>query len=209
VPLGAPVVNHPLRPKLMWEPAARATFYQVQLTSECAIASFRSCAFAAPAVDEQSINTTYRPATALPVHMATPVGRRYYWRVRACNAAGCSAFSEVRYLDVGRHADDFNGDGYADIIVGAYGQDNPETNEGTAYVFFGSATGPALVPDVTLDNPLDQADGRFGRSVASAGDVNGDGYADIIVGASEQDGPQGEGAAYVFFGSATGPALPT
>jgi hypothetical protein len=55
-------------------------------------------------------------------------------------------------------AGDVNGDGYADLIVGAYQQDNPETNEGQAYVYFGSATGPSVTPDVTLDNPLDQAD---------------------------------------------------
>jgi hypothetical protein len=62
-----------------------------------------------------------------------------------------------------------------------------------------------LTPDVTLDNPLDQAHGRFGFSVASAGDVNGDGYADLIVGASSQDNPEtDEGQAYVYFGSATG-----
>ncbi|MBW2736372.1 MAG: FG-GAP repeat protein, partial [Deltaproteobacteria bacterium] len=117
----------------------------------------------------------------------------------------CSAFSAVRYLDVGRHADDFNGDGYADLIVGAYKQNNPELAEGNAYVYFGSPTGPATSPDVTLDNPLDQADGWFGI-VASAGDINGDGYADLMVSAYPQDNPEvDEGTVYVYFGSATGP----
>ncbi|MCK5796588.1 MAG: hypothetical protein KAI47_05370, partial [Deltaproteobacteria bacterium] len=49
---------------------------------------------------------------------------------------------------------------------------------GNAYVYFGSATGPPATPSLTLDNPRDQALGGFGRSVASAGDVNGDGSTD-------------------------------
>ncbi|MBW2736903.1 MAG: hypothetical protein JRH20_31355, partial [Deltaproteobacteria bacterium] len=64
VPLTAAVVDHPLRPKLIWEPAVKATSYQVQLTSECATASFSSCAFATPTVDEQTASTIYRPTAA-------------------------------------------------------------------------------------------------------------------------------------------------
>jgi hypothetical protein len=208
VPASAGVVDHPQRPKLMWNAAAGASEYQVQLTSECTLSSFRSCPFSSPVVDTRVTATIFRPQTPLDVNTTVPVGRRYYWRVRACNASGCSAYSTVRYLDVGRHRKDVNGDGYADLIVGASSQDNPETNEGQAYVFFGSATGPSLTPDVTLDNPLDQAHGSFGFSVASAGDVNGDGYADLIVGASSQDNPEtNEGQAYVYFGSATGPSV--
>ncbi|MBW2736652.1 MAG: FG-GAP repeat protein, partial [Deltaproteobacteria bacterium] len=207
VPLVASIVDHPLRPKLTWEPAAGATTYQIQMTSECATASFRSCAFTATMVDEQTANTAYQPEGALPIRTAAPVGRRYYWRVRACNSAGCSAFTAVRYLDVGRHSDDFNGDGYADVVIVAPYQDNPQSDEGTAYVYLGSATGPAASPDITLDNPLDQVGGTFGTSVASVGDVNGDGFADLMVGASFQDHPASdEGTAYVYLGSATGPA---
>jgi hypothetical protein len=207
VPLSAKVVDHPLKPKLMWNATAGATRYQVQLTSECTMAGFRSCAFATPTVDTSTSKTVFRPANALPVSTRVPVGRRYYWRVRACNAGGCSAYSTVRYLDVGRHKKDVNGDGYADLVVGALLQDNPEKDEGQVYVYFGSATGPSLTPDVTLDNPLDQAYGYFGASVASAGDVNGDGFADLIVGADEQNNPEtDEGTAYVYFGSASGPS---
>jgi len=204
VPLAAAVVDHPLRPKLMWEPAAKATSYQVQLTSECTIASFHSCAFATPAVDEQTANTTYRPTTALPVSTTAPVGRRYYWRVRACNAAGCSTFTTVRYIDVGRHTDDFNGDGYADFVVGATGQDNQTSDEGMAYLYFGSATpGPTTTADVTFENPLHQG-GWFGNAVAGVGDINGDGFADLIIGCYRQ---VNGGAAYIYFGSKTGPAV--
>jgi hypothetical protein len=207
VPLATPVASHPLKPKLIWNAAPGATDYRVQISSECALASYPSCAFTNPVLDTRTAATTFRPAAALPVKTTAPVGRRYYWRVQACNAAGCSAFSAVRYVDVGRHRDDFNGDGYADLAVGAPYQDSPESDEGAAYLYFGSATGPAATPDITFDNPLDQASGNFGISIASAGDVNGDGYADLVVGAPYQDSPESdEGAAYLYFGSATGPA---
>ncbi|MBW2736443.1 MAG: FG-GAP repeat protein, partial [Deltaproteobacteria bacterium] len=120
----------------------------------------------------------------------------------------CSAFTDVRYLDVGRLANDFNGDGYADLIVGANLQDNPARDEGMAYVYFGSATGTGASPDISLDNPLNQPVGHFGRSVTSAGDVNGDGFADLVVSAPYQDNPEmNEGNAYLYFGSAAGPAI--
>jgi hypothetical protein len=206
VPETASVVDHPLRPKLMWLPAADATEYEVQLEDSCETGSFRTCAFPSPEVSARTGATTFRPAASLPVSRVAPVGRRYYWRVRACRGATCGCWSEVRYLDVGRHADDFNGDGYADLAVGAYRQSNPETNEGNAFLYFGSPTGPRAEPDLTLDNPADQLNGQFGVSVASAGDVNGDGYADLVVGARHQSNPETEeGNAFVYFGSPTGP----
>jgi hypothetical protein len=95
-------------------------------------------------------------------------------------------------------AGDVNGDGYADVIVGAYGVNN---STGSAYVYLGSATGLAASPAVTLTGP-DGAQGFFGLPVASAGDVNGDGYADVIVGAETANNFTGR--AYVYLGSATG-----
>jgi FG-GAP repeat len=101
-------------------------------------------------------------------------------------------------------AGDVNGDGYADIIVGARDYDNGESNEGMAFVYFGSATGPTVEAVWTAES--NQADADFGVSVAGAGDINGDGYADIIVGAKYYDnGEISEGKAFVYFGSAAGP----
>ncbi len=103
-------------------------------------------------------------------------------------------------------AGDVNGDGYADLAVGTLYQSNPENHDCNAFVYFGSRTGPRPEPDLTLDNPADQAGGRFGSSVASAGEVNGDGYADLVVGAHGQANPEvGEGNAFVYLGSPTGP----
>jgi FG-GAP repeat/Secretion system C-terminal sorting domain/FG-GAP-like repeat len=100
-------------------------------------------------------------------------------------------------------AGDVNGDGYGDIVVGAYSYDNGETNEGRVYVFHGSAAGINSTPAVTMESDFTNA--YLGTSVASAGDVNGDGYSDIIAGANSLTNPQPqEGAFYIYHGSATG-----
>ena len=98
-------------------------------------------------------------------------------------------------------AGDNNGDGYSDIIIGANLYDNGQTDEGAAFVYRGSAAGIIGTAIATLES--NQAAANFGIAVASAGDVNGDGYSDIIVGANLYDnGDTDEGAAYVYRGSA-------
>ena len=107
-------------------------------------------------------------------------------------------------------AGDVNGDGFADVIVGAYvGDPGGDINAGESYVVFGKASGWATSLDLsTLDGDngfrLDgiNAGDFFGYSVASAGDVNGDGFDDVIVGARQAD-PGGDsiaGESYVIFG---------
>ncbi len=95
-------------------------------------------------------------------------------------------------------AGDVNGDGYADVVVGAFALNG---NVGAVYVYFGGAGGISTSPDVTITGP-GGANGSFGIASASAGDVNGDGYADIIVGASALN--SGQGAAYVYPGGPAG-----
>jgi hypothetical protein len=100
-------------------------------------------------------------------------------------------------------AGDVNGDGYADVIVGAYLYDSGESIEGAAFVYHGSATGISTTYAAMVES--NQANARMGRSVSGAGDVNGDGYADVIVGAHNySNGQTGEGAAFVYHGSPTG-----
>lgn len=100
-------------------------------------------------------------------------------------------------------AGDVNGDGYSDVIVGALAYDNGQTDEGRAFVYHGSSSGLASTPSWTAE--CDQASASFGGSVASAGDVNADGYADVIVGAFLlDDGSTDVGGAFIYHGSATG-----
>jgi FG-GAP-like repeat/Secretion system C-terminal sorting domain/FG-GAP repeat len=100
-------------------------------------------------------------------------------------------------------AGDINGDGYSDVIVGAQTYDNVQTDEGAAYVYFGSGTGINTVAAAVLES--NQANAQMGRGVAGAGDVNGDGYSDVIAGASQYDNAESnEGSAFVYHGSAAG-----
>ena len=100
-------------------------------------------------------------------------------------------------------AGDVNDDGYADVVVGARFFDNGEDSEGRAFVYHGGPTGLSAVAD--WNDEADQIGARFGTDVASAGDVNDDGYADVIVSAAGFDnGEDDEGGAFVYFGSAAG-----
>jgi hypothetical protein len=101
-------------------------------------------------------------------------------------------------------AGDVNGDGFGDIIVGAPDYTDGHNWEGGAFIYFGSETGPSTGPD--WFHGADQVVAHYGVSVASAGDFDGDGYSDVIVGADRYDHPtQNEGAAFVYLGSPDGP----
>ena len=111
-------------------------------------------------------------------------------------------------------AGDVNGDGYDDLIIGAFEAD-PGGDAGETYVIYGGASAPGTggVLDLgALDgtngfilNGIDEAD-QSGRSVSSAGDVNGDGYDDLIIGAygADPNGDSGAGETYLVYGGATG-----
>ncbi len=98
-------------------------------------------------------------------------------------------------------AGDVNGDGYADVVVGAFEFSGGQTAEGAAFVYFGGPGAFNTTADVQLE--LNQAGAGVGSSVAGAGDINGDGLGDIVVGAHQFDnGEIDEGAAFVYFGGA-------
>ncbi|MBI3607684.1 MAG: FG-GAP repeat protein [Nitrospirae bacterium] len=77
-------------------------------------------------------------------------------------------------------AGDTNGDGFADLVVGAPLRDEAGAESGSAYWYFGNAS-PSTSPAFRLDGLA--AGDNFGFSVSSSGDVNGDGFSDLVVGA--------------------------
>ncbi|QFS45768.1 beta strand repeat-containing protein [Nostoc sphaeroides] len=109
-------------------------------------------------------------------------------------------------------AGDINGDGIDDLIIGAPVADGNGDNSGQSYVVFGSKEGfDSSFNLSTLNgtngftiNGINQYD-SLGNSVSSAGDINGDGIDDLIIGAPFADGNgDNSGQSYVVFGSKEG-----
>ncbi len=122
----------------------------------------------------------------------------------ACDAAGTSV----------SRADDFNGDGIGDIIVGAPGVGGPGGGDsGAAYVLFGSRSLPSVIDLAAVGASGMVLQGarsgdQLGQAVGNLGDFNRDGIADVIVSAPRAD-PLGRGDAgtvYIVYGTQTPPA---
>jgi two-component sensor histidine kinase len=102
-------------------------------------------------------------------------------------------------------AGDVDGDGFADLLVGATGAANPETYEGQILLFHGSPSGLSTEARWTFEPNIPAF--VAGHSIATAGDINGDGFPDIVVSSMVgQIHQPGEGAVFVFLGSRGGPS---
>ncbi|MFH1536916.1 MAG: integrin alpha [Patescibacteria group bacterium] len=122
------------------------------------------------------------------------------------NWIGEGAIEEGEYGWSVSSAGDVNGDGYDDVIVGAPYDENGESEEGMAYVYYGSASGLSTTADWTTEG--NEVGKFYGWSVSSAGDVNADGYDDVMVSKPRyENGEADEGAVYLYYGSASGLAL--
>jgi hypothetical protein len=180
------------RPLLRWKMPTGATNPIVDI---CAT---RACSSTIATVTVDAAGTSGTPTADLPTGTLL-------WRVRTTTGAA-TGISSVWEFSVGAHSAtaantswgttlDVNGDGFPDLAVA-----DPYAGSGTGrvYVFHGTGSGLSTTPSSTIIG----SGGWFGGIVASAGDVNGDGYADIVVGAAHVGGSNG--AAYVYLGGPSG-----
>lgn len=176
-PLSCQVVGSTLK----WATATYAEQYQIQLDD--------SRTFASPNEVATVSATSYTPTTTGIL----------FWRVRAKEDYNYSSWSPTWEVTLGKTAGDVNADGYTDVIVGAMGADS---NTGKAYVFRGGSTltGSLTTGDADAYVTMigETAGDFFGYPVSSAGDVNGDLYADVIIGAYGNNA--GTGKAYIYLG---------
>lgn len=120
------------------------------------------------------------PLTGTPTGIARP--------------SGAAALSN--YFGSVAAAGDVNGDGYSDLAVGATGY---ASSRGRVFLYLGGAGHVATEPALFLDADLAAADSNFGTalSLRSAGDINGDGFGDLAIGASGYNGRVGRVLVYL------------
>jgi hypothetical protein len=102
-------------------------------------------------------------------------------------------------------AGDVNGDGFADVVVVVM-ESSESGGDGSAFVYLGGPGGLSSTPSAPIHAPPTSTGYFLGASVTSVGDVNGDGYADILVNVAAEPGDfvMDADEAYVFLGGASG-----
>lgn len=193
-----------LRPTLKWQLPMGADGAQVELCRD------RACTMVIETI--RIVGSTARPVNALPARSTV------FWRLRPTVAMSTGMSTSPTWLfhtpavaatggaDLSVHPHpDFNGDGIDDLAVGSPNA-NPgaRMRAGTVTIFHGVAGSTPMTPTLTLEGAVDSS--RFGSSLASAGDVNGDGFGDLIVAANAASpgGRVNAGSVSIFHGGPTG-----
>ena len=102
-------------------------------------------------------------------------------------------------------AGDVNGDGFDDLLVSSESMENDSSDKGVVFCFYGSSSGLPEQPDWKTANPLIGGGyNRFGRATCCVGDINADGYSDILIGAPTCNSGEPISKVYLFCGSAEG-----
>ncbi len=115
---------------------------------------------------------------------------------------GAGDYAGVSVATVG----DWDGDGLSDILVGAYNEDTGASNAGMAYLVMGDGIVSADVDQVaSVWWSGERSDDQAGRNLAGAGDVDGDGFSDVLISAPPEDsGGNASGSVYLVLGPTTG-----
>ncbi len=180
------------RPRFEWALPAGVMGAQLE------VCTTRACTTMLPGFPVTVVGTSHTPTTPL-------IPGVVYWRVRGTNGAGMTPSTLVSptwefrapqlSAPVGRSFGSFtdvNGDGLADPLISTF-------SDARVYVYHGSSTWRSTppVPATTIVDPTGNT--FFGRSVARAGDLNGDGYSDITFASANTTE-----RLFVYFGSPTG-----
>ena len=140
-------------------------------------------------------------------------GKSSGWKINtSLNAANVSFIGEHAYDVAGSSISgvgDVNGDGFDDFLIGAPGNSDNGKGAGKTYLFFGKATGwksNTMLSEADVIFLGEKSNDCSGWSIASAGDVNADGYNDFLIGANGNCQGQGSnnGTTYLVLGKSTG-----